>query len=101
MQTDFSKKLKSLRQEKNLSQQELADKLEMSRGKIGHFETGRNEPSIDEIVKISNFFGCTIDYLLDPLIPKDHILYKNGIDNNKYNNMLKEIKNQKNTKKGE
>lgn len=95
MSNNFPDKLKGLRKDKKLSQQYLADKLEVSRATIGHWEIGRSEPNMKELVKVSNFFGCTLDYLIDPNIPKDHILYKNGITNEEYKEMIEEIKDRK------
>lgn len=95
MSNDFPNKLRGLRLEKKLSQQNLADKLNVSRATLGHWEIGRSQPNIDELIRISNFFGCTVDYLIDPSIPKDHILYKNGYTKEKYSELLEEIKKEK------
>lgn len=95
MTNNFPSKLKGLRIDKKLSQQAVADKLNVSRATLGHWEIGRSEPSIEELVKISNFFGCTVDYLIDPTIPKDHILYKNGITKERYKEIQEEIKDEK------
>ena len=77
---EFSIKLKELRESKNLSQENLAKELKVSRGKVGHWETGRTEPSLEELVKISNFFNCRLDYIIDPTVPKTPIIYKE-VDN--------------------
>lgn len=53
-----------LRKNKNVSQKELAEFLQMSQTAISHFETGRNEPDLKTVIKLADFFNCSIDYLL-------------------------------------
>lgn len=57
-------KLKELRKNKKISQQELADKLNISRESISKYEKGEQEASYATLKKISNFFNVSIDYLL-------------------------------------
>ena len=92
MTNNFPSKLKGLRIDKNLTQQQVSEALQISRATLGHWEIGRSQPDLDELVKISNYFNCTLDYLIDPAIPKDHILYKNGIDKRIYKEIQKEVK---------
>ena len=56
--------MKAGRQEKNWSQEELAEKLFVSRQSVSKWENGQNYPSIETIIKISDLFGVTIDELL-------------------------------------
>lgn len=60
----FSEKLQQLRKDKRLSQEELADKLEVSRQAISKWEVGE-VPNLENLIKISKFFGCTLDYLVN------------------------------------
>lgn len=76
MSNVFSDKLKFLRNDKKISQENAAKGLNISRGKFGHWETGRTEPNIEELVQISTFFGCTLDYIMDSKIPVKPIIYK-------------------------
>ena len=62
---DFSEKLKMLREDKNLSQQQLAALLQVNQTTVSTWELGRKLPDFINIVKISKFFGVTSDYLLD------------------------------------
>lgn len=48
----------------NMTQQDLAQKLEMSPTTIGKYETGVNEPNIDTLKKLSQIFGVSIDSLV-------------------------------------
>lgn len=60
----FGKILKNLRQENDLTQEELAKKINTARSNIANYENDKNMPSIDILEKISKFFDVTIDYLL-------------------------------------
>lgn len=53
--------LENLRKQKNITQNELADKLEVSRQTISSIENGRYEPSITLAFKISIFFERKIE----------------------------------------
>ena len=61
---DFSKRLKNLRNEKDISQEELARLLNVSRTSVTNYELGRNEASAQVLNKLSEIFNCSIDYLL-------------------------------------
>ena len=61
----FGENLKRLRQRKNISQDELARKLNIKQYVISSWEIGRSEPSINQIVELSNIFKIPTDYLLD------------------------------------
>ncbi|TDF94410.1 helix-turn-helix domain-containing protein [Paenibacillus piri] len=60
----FGEKLKSERKNKGWSQEELAEKLFVSRQSVSKWENGQNYPSIEIIIKVSDLFGLTIDELL-------------------------------------
>lgn len=53
-----------LRTEKNLSQGEFAEMLEVSRRAISKWELGTAVPESEKLVAISNYFGVSVDYLL-------------------------------------
>lgn len=74
-------RLKQLREENNLSQLDLANKLNMSQQAISAYEKGTREPDIDTIKKISDFFNVSTDYLLG----KSHIRNSEAIDTDKIN----------------
>ena len=57
-------RLKTLREERNLSQLDVAKGIDTSQRNIGRWESGNNEPSSSFIIKLANFFNCTADYLL-------------------------------------
>lgn len=60
----FGNILKKIRQENNLTQEELAKKIDTSRSNIANYENDKNMPSIDILDKLSKIFNCSIDYLL-------------------------------------
>jgi transcriptional regulator with XRE-family HTH domain len=60
----FGEKLKTERNKKGWSQEELAEKLFVSRQSVSKWENGQNYPGIEIIIKISDLFGLTIDELL-------------------------------------
>ena len=61
---EFNEKLQKLRKQKNLTQEELARAIYVSRTAVSKWESGRGYPSIDSLKAIAQFFGVTIDDLL-------------------------------------
>ena len=61
---EFSEKLQELRKQKNLTQEELAEALYVSRTAISKWESGRGYPNIDSLKAISKFFSVSLDELL-------------------------------------
>lgn len=61
---EFNEKLQELRKQKGLTQEELAEKLYVSRTAISKWESGRGYPSIDSLKTIAKFFSVTVDQLL-------------------------------------
>ena len=56
--------IKLLRNEKNITQQEMANKLAISQSCYASWEQGRTEPNIAMLINIANIFEVSIDYLL-------------------------------------
>ncbi len=71
---DFGKKLKKLRTNAKLTQQELADRIGVSNTTISFCENTERYPSTDILIRIANYFHISTDYLL-------------GIDNTKVLNI--------------
>lgn len=57
-------RIKVLREEFDITQQELADKLSCSKSVVGNYENNRRKPSLEVLVKLSEIFNCSIDYIL-------------------------------------
>ena len=57
-------RLKNAREDRDISQQEIADLLEITQSNYSKIETGIQEPSLNQLMMIANFFNLTIDELL-------------------------------------
>lgn len=60
----LSEKILALRTEKNLSQGDLAEKLEVSRQSVSKWETGQSVPELDKLIKLADLFGVSVDTLV-------------------------------------
>lgn len=56
--------LRKLRQSKGLKQSELAELLNVTQGALSGWETGRYDIGNSDLIKIADYFGVTVDYLL-------------------------------------
>ena len=64
MVSSFAHRLKELREEKNLSQRQLAEQIKISQATISRLEKELQDPSKESIIIIAAFFGVSTDYLL-------------------------------------
>ena len=62
---DIGNKLYELRKSKNLSQEELADKLNVTRQTISKWETNQSTPDFDKIIPLCEIYGISADELLN------------------------------------
>lgn len=60
----LAEKIMALRKRMNWSQEELAEKLDISRQSVSKWEVGATIPDLDKILKMSEIFGVSTDYLL-------------------------------------
>lgn len=60
----FAERLKALRTEKGLTQVELADMLNVSKGTVGMWETGKRMPSFETVDEMTSIFDKRMDYIL-------------------------------------
>ena len=60
----LAERIKELRKKRKLSQRELAERINVSQQTVGSWETGRSEPNSDMMLRLSELFGVTLDYLL-------------------------------------
>ena len=65
----FSETLIDLRKENNLSQQQLANATGLSRSAIAKSEKGRNEATASTLLRLSRFFGVSVDEMLSETEP--------------------------------
>lgn len=60
----YGERLKRLREDKKISQQQLADKLNINRSTYARYELSQTQPDFDVLKSIADFYEVTIDYLL-------------------------------------
>ena len=60
----IGEKIKDLREEHQLSQYQLALALQLPRYILSNIEQGRTEPNIDHLIKLADYFQCSVDELL-------------------------------------
>ena len=77
----FSEKLVTLRKAKGITQEQLAEKLDVTRQSISKWESGQSVPELEKIVALSTVFDVSTDYLLksseiDDLSVKTEMLEK-------------------------
>ena len=60
----FAKRLKYLREEKKMTQKELAEKLGVSPSAIGMYESDKRNPDTSMLNIMANFFDVSVDYIL-------------------------------------
>ena len=61
---ELGKRLISLRKRHQLSQEELATQLNISRGAIGMWETDKRKPDLDMLIYLADYFKVSTDYIL-------------------------------------
>jgi len=64
MSENFQDRLRKTRLDRGLSQTDLADRAGFQPSAISHFETGTRAPSFDNLRKLADALGVSIDYLL-------------------------------------
>ncbi|MBQ2915366.1 MAG: helix-turn-helix transcriptional regulator [Clostridia bacterium] len=62
--SEVSNSIKKLRQEKKLSQEELAEKLYVTRQAVSNWENGKTQPDIDTITKLANIFDVSVERII-------------------------------------
>ena len=79
----FGEVLCELREDKDLTQRQLAEKLHMAPTTISSYETGKNLPPPDKLIALADYFGVTTDYLLgrSPYNINPSLLYEKLYEN--------------------
>lgn len=89
---DLADRIQQLRKKNDLSQEQLADKLGISRQSISKWESKQSMPEIDRIVQLSEIFGVTTDYLLKDLdCSENPVISTKDEKSNSSNNKLRLI----------
>jgi transcriptional regulator with XRE-family HTH domain len=89
----FSEQLRRLRKQKDLTQQELGDKVGTKRQNIANWEISKSEPSLGDLVALANYFGVSVDSLVRGLEvdPMQMELEKLRKENEAYKSKLLEL----------
>ena len=66
---NMADRIQHLRKSKGISQEELADKVGVSRQAVSKWEQGQSTPDIEKVILLSEFFDVTTDYLLKGIEP--------------------------------
>jgi transcriptional regulator with XRE-family HTH domain len=66
---NMADRIQHLRKSKGISQEELADKVGVSRQAVSKWESEQSTPDIEKVILLSNFFDVTTDYLLKGIEP--------------------------------
>jgi len=65
---NFSEKLLTLRKAKGMTQEQLAEKLDVSRQSISKWETGTTVPSSEKLIRLSKLYSVSLDVLTNDVI---------------------------------
>lgn len=76
----FGETLYTLRKEKNMSQENLAQELNTSRQAVSKWETNQGFPEMDKLKILSNLFGVSIDYMING----EHVINESKIEQGYY-----------------
>ncbi|RMC49789.1 XRE family transcriptional regulator [Lactobacillus sp. ESL0228] len=76
MENIFVEQLNKLRRKQRLSQNDLAQKLYVSRQSVSKWELGETEPDITKLINLAEIFGVSLDYLLAGVSTKRDLLLK-------------------------
>ncbi len=60
----FGERLKQLRKDAGIGQNQLAEQLQLSNASISYWETGKQSPTAEAVFRLAVFFGVSADYLL-------------------------------------
>ena len=66
---NMADRIQYLRKAKGISQEELADKVGVSRQAVSKWESEQSTPDLEKIIILSDFFGVTTDYILKGIEP--------------------------------
>ena len=74
-------KIRDVREDQDMTQKELAKKLNVKRSTYTMWELGDVNFPIEKIVEIAKLFHTNVDYLLDLTTNKEEVLYPEQVDN--------------------
>lgn len=86
----FAENLQFLRKQKNITQEQLAEQLEVSRQSVSKWESSQSYPEMEKILQICGMFHCNMDTLMQGDISKDFVEDIHGYDKfiNQFNRLI-------------
>lgn len=75
---DCSEKLRALREARGLTQQQVARRVDISKAMVSAYETASKAPSIEVLIRLSQLFGVSVDYLV--CVDAQQLIDVSGLD---------------------
>lgn len=100
---EFNNKLYELRKQKGFSQEELANRLNVSRQTISKWEVGESTPDMENLVAISELFEISLDELVLDKVPEEADTSAQVVKSEFYSDIKENVltdENRKKAKKG-
>ncbi len=94
---DFSRRLRSLRQQNKLTQEQLAKRIGLTKSVVSAYETGIRMPSYDALLSISRIFKVSCDFLLGNETSNIDNIDLSGLTIDEKQSIINLIKTMKNT----
>jgi transcriptional regulator with XRE-family HTH domain len=88
----LGEKIKKARKECGLSQEQLAEKLSLSRSAIAKWEAGNGLPDVDNLKALAQLLGVSVDYLLDDTGEMDELVLRETYQLSDYDGNTKKKK---------
>ena len=81
-------KITLIRKENNLTQEQFAEMMNVSRQSVSKWELGTAYPDTEKLIRISKLFSCSLDYLLKDEIEKKDLILEQESDQRRKENFL-------------
>lgn len=82
MKENFGERIKRLRYEKGLTQEQVAMLLQVNRKAVSHYENNLREPSFDILIQMADLYRVSTDYLLG--VERHYAIYTAGLSDRQY-----------------
>lgn len=96
---EFNNKLYELRKKRGYSQEELANRLNVSRQTISKWEVGESAPDMEKLVAISDLFEVSLDELVKDKVPEQAQPQEQLVKSEFYSDLKKHVLTEENKKK--
>ena len=99
MKMAFNNKLYELRKQKGFSQEELANRLNVSRQTVSKWEVGESTPDMEKLAAISMLFEVSLDELVLGIVPEQSVTSEQIVRSELYGDIKEHVLTENNTKK--